>query len=149
MHETINDYDRDRDPHATVKMTNKEIREQDTHYVLHWRPNRGSKYMPVRHDEYTQHAKEKKDRRDQLDVECHQSGKSQQQKKKSQRMSKVDPDGFTIVKHTGGVHRRQNNPPDGPTVVSHNPWAPLASIQEEESAAIQPMPTSCCNCTCP
>jgi hypothetical protein len=41
LHESTSRWDPDRTPHATIRLSNAQLREEDTWFTLHWRPGSG------------------------------------------------------------------------------------------------------------
>ncbi|KAJ5327707.1 hypothetical protein N7452_008097 [Penicillium brevicompactum] len=62
LHVTTSWMDPNEEPHATVKMTNDELRAQNTHYTLHWRRSGDSKYLPFTVDKFGEIEEERKSR---------------------------------------------------------------------------------------
>lgn len=46
LHSTTSGWDGNSEDHATIRLSNTELREQESWYTLHWRPNGGSELGP-------------------------------------------------------------------------------------------------------
>ena len=84
LHPTTSQNDPNPEPHVTVRLSNQELRQQNSWYIFHWRPNGGACVIMARPDNEDANNQRRQKRKDK---------KKRQQERKNDRKDRKDKDG--------------------------------------------------------